>query len=71
MQVGSRMIKAVAGGLHFETINRPPGAESNSKLSISVSPGSQWHRGIGHAEGCCLWQNPQLTGDQTKTSDSH
>lgn len=51
MQVGSWMIKAVAGGLHFETINRPPGAESNSKPSISVNPGSRWHRGRGHAEG--------------------
>lgn len=51
MQPGSWMIKAVAGGLHFETINRPPGAESNSKPSISVSPSSRWHRGRGHAEG--------------------
>lgn len=51
MRLGSRMIKAVAGGLHFETINRPPGAESNSKPSISVSPSSRWHRGRGHAEG--------------------
>lgn len=40
MQPGSRMIKAVAGGLHFETINRPPRAESNSKPSISVSASS-------------------------------
>lgn len=38
MQPGSQMIKAVAGGLHFETINRPVGAESNGKPSISVSP---------------------------------
>lgn len=30
MQPGSWMIKAVAAGLHFETINRPSGAESNS-----------------------------------------
>lgn len=51
MQLGSRMIKAVAGGLHFETINRPPRAESNSKPSISVSASSRWHRGRGHAEG--------------------
>lgn len=35
---GSQMIKAVAGGLHFETINRPVGAESNGKPSIFVSP---------------------------------
>lgn len=40
MQPGSQMIKAVAGGLHFETINRPMGAESNSKPSISVRPSS-------------------------------
>lgn len=51
MQPGSRMIKAVAGGLHFETINRPPGAESNSKPSISVSPSSRWYRGRGHTAG--------------------
>lgn len=51
MQLGSRMIKAVAGGLHFETINRPLGAEWNSKPSISVSLGSRWHRGKGQAEG--------------------
>lgn len=51
MQPGSWMIKAVAGGLHFETINRPPRAESNSKPSISVSPGPKWHRGRGCAEG--------------------
>lgn len=38
MQPGSQMIKAVAGGLHFETINRPVGAESNGKPSIPVSP---------------------------------
>lgn len=41
------MMKAVAGGLHFETINRPLGAESNGKPSISVGPGSLWHRGKG------------------------
>lgn len=51
MQVGSQMIKAMAGGFHFETINRPPRAESNSKPTIPVSPGSWWHRGRGHAEG--------------------
>lgn len=51
MKPGSWMIKAVAGGLHFETINRPPGAESNSKPSISVSPRSRWHQGRGHTEG--------------------
>ncbi len=51
MQLGSWMIKAVAGGLHFETINRPLGAESNSKPSISVSLNYRWHRGWGHAEG--------------------
>lgn len=45
------MIKAVAGGLHFETINRPPRAESNSTPTSPVSPGSLWHRGSGHAEG--------------------
>lgn len=51
MQPGSWMIKAVAGGLHFETINRPPRAESNSKPSISVSPSPKWHRGRRCAEG--------------------
>lgn len=51
MQPGSRMIKAVAGGLHFETINRPPRAESNSKTSISVSPSPMWHQGRGCSEG--------------------
>lgn len=47
MQPGSQMIKAVAGGLHFETINRPVGAESNSKPSISVSPS----RSVAQREG--------------------
>lgn len=40
VQPGSHMIKAMAGGLHFETINRPVGAESNGQPSISVSPSS-------------------------------
>jgi len=40
-QLGSRMIKAVAGGLHFETINRPSRAASNSQPSISVSASSR------------------------------
>lgn len=51
MQWGHRWLKHVAGGLHFETINRPPGTESNTKRSISVSLGSWWHQGKGCAEG--------------------
>lgn len=54
MQPGSQMIKAVAGGLHFETINRPVGAESNGKPSIPVSqicPAAQREGKLGGRKG--------------------
>lgn len=52
------MIKAVAGGLHFETINRPLGADSNSEPSISVSPALADTEGGGHAEGERVHSSP-------------